>query len=145
MTILCWDVKGANTPERWLDVSKVARASKCSFVALIKTKIHQSNLSFYDKYWDCWCSRSDNTNYHSKCRILIYKSIEVWDGHVISMSKQHIGTIMYNKASGELICTVVYAANHELKENSYGISLEKEANKFNIPWVIFGDFNCLID
>lgn len=44
ISIICWNVRGLNNPDRWVDVDHVISNWNSFLVALLETKVHLENL-----------------------------------------------------------------------------------------------------
>ncbi|XP_020243219.1 uncharacterized protein LOC109821445 [Asparagus officinalis] len=150
---------GKNVDNSWILVqgSRVKRNasplfSSCSdidpsVIALLETKIKESKLSNSAKRiandWK-WLSNVRNS---SKARILILWDHRILDTQVVNISDQQI-TCAIKYLDGRLDCVIssVYGFNQtEGRKELWADLIQIQEIIGNVPWLICGDFNVMID
>ncbi|KAL2900310.1 putative carboxymethylenebutenolidase [Bienertia sinuspersici] len=117
--ILCWNVRGANNPNKQVSIKAFTEAQSLGLDSLLDTKVKPANVgSLYIKLFKGWNFTSNamsNKNVYPKS-----------------------GIVPFN-------CTFIYAFNTALERQSLWKSLKEYPKQYPGPWLIMGDINCVIN
>lgn len=137
MSILCWNVRGANLPTRVHTLKERIRREKHAIVCLLEHKIRRMRRFFHNIWKDA--SFMDNGESADRGRILI-----LWDPAGVTITKldesfqmMHIGVTLAGQS------TVVYAANDRLGRQELWEEIDRNRLPNDTPWIILGDFHTI--
>ncbi|XP_020266944.1 uncharacterized protein LOC109842484 [Asparagus officinalis] len=138
---------GLNKPSKQLMIKQHLQLYHLPFISLLETKIKESNIKDaakrIAKEWD-WLS---NVNNSEKARIFI-----LWDPNILSIQQMSLSsqqiTCKVNSIDGRLSCIIssVYGYNNIQDRKSLWEELTLiHRSVGNLPWIICGDFNAMVD
>lgn len=79
MSIMSWNTRGLNNPQRWVDLTHFKNVHKLSVCGLLETRINIANMPNIKHKWGSEWEQLDNCKYFYKCRILILINSKYWN------------------------------------------------------------------
>ncbi|KAK9672338.1 hypothetical protein RND81_12G094100 [Saponaria officinalis] len=140
-----WNIRGLNGPSKQKHIKYFLHSQRIGLFGLLETKVKPSSLnSVRLNICDNWCV-STNTQYHKGGRVWV-----LWDP-----KKVHVLCLMYDaqyihmevtdlSTSVKYFCTFIYAFNSVQERKALWAALIDIANGVDGPWLIVGDFNCVL-
>ncbi|XP_048496375.1 uncharacterized protein LOC125495639 [Beta vulgaris subsp. vulgaris] len=144
--ILIWNVRGLNSQQKKKDVNLVINSQKVGLIGLLETKVKAHNMGeIYLNMFKGWCFTS-NSSYHRGGRIVLAWNPKNFQVNILMCTSQVIHCLL-TPASGlqRLHCTIVYASNDAKEREVLWQDLENIVNGIQIPWVVVGDYNCVLN
>ncbi|XP_074288423.1 uncharacterized protein LOC141613582 [Silene latifolia] len=130
-------LSGSNSPKQGIGVN--------GLFGLLETKIKPSkvNKAVANVFQD-W-SVSTNTAYHSGGRIWVVWKPHLYDVSFLDYDAQYIHMRIADKSTGKsFFYTVIYAFNGINDMVPLWISLKRMSTQVSGPWLVGGDFNCVL-
>ncbi|KAJ4969222.1 hypothetical protein NE237_015923 [Protea cynaroides] len=142
MNGLCWNIRGYNDPLKRKAIRKRIKASKCSFVVILDSKIKEDNILYtchsIAKGWDC----IHNCSVNGTARIIIG-----WDPNIFSLVKVAASNqlihcqVNIRNSNKAFWLSAIYAANDPINRGGLWNHIETLSTGVNMPWILMGDFN----
>ena len=144
ISILCWNVRGLNCPERTATVHETIATSSCHLVCLQETKLQVID-SFIATYLGGY--RLKNFAYKpadgTKGGILL-----LWDDNVVYISNVQIGSYFLsgdvavkNTERNNFKLTTVYGPTRSIHKDAFFLELSSQKPSPGTKWLVNGDFN----
>ncbi|XP_020266528.1 uncharacterized protein LOC109842018 [Asparagus officinalis] len=147
MNLTFWNVRGLNKSSKQQLVKHHMLQYHASFLSLLETKIKGSLLPVVAKKIANSWSWISNAGVSGKAKIFILWDTKILDAQVIASSDQHI-TCLVKSLDGLLECVIssVYGHNHvEGRKALWTDLMQINHNIGNVPWLLCGDFNAMIN
>ncbi|XP_028551913.1 uncharacterized protein LOC114579943 [Dendrobium catenatum] len=141
-----WNVRGFNRPEKVLSCKRLINSFKLDMLCLLETRIHAPSLlgPFFDSSHSLFPNEVslNNFNLSSSGRIWIK-----WDENKLNFVPTLVTSQLINGlvTVGSLLpfqISIVYASNNATGRKDLWSSLNMVAPSSDLPWAIFGVFNC---
>jgi exonuclease III len=141
MSIFAWNVRGMNSAAKQSDVLHMISVYKPTIIALLENKLStESYENFCLKMNNNWKSVSNN-DCNCKGRIILMWDTNIWTNINTNTDKQFIDSQFKNIGGFNIQITSVYGSNFEVERNDLWCNLKKFNQKYNLPWIVLGDFN----
>ncbi|KAL2942686.1 hypothetical protein RDABS01_031035 [Bienertia sinuspersici] len=144
--MICWNVRGANNPDKMKAIQQYLAEQQVGLACLLETKVKSPNLGLlYNSIFNGWCFTS-NVQKHYNGRIVLAWNPNSFTVGLEQMTDQIIHCVI--KPSGaleEFFYTFIYAHNDAKLRDSLWETLSKLNSKLRGPWLMMGDFNCVIN
>ncbi|KAL2938007.1 LINE-1 retrotransposable element ORF2 protein [Bienertia sinuspersici] len=144
--MICWNVRGANNPDKMKAIQQYLAEQQVGLACLLEIKVKSPNLGLlYNSIFNGWCFTS-NVQKHYNGRIVLAWNPNSFTVGLEQMTDQIIHCVI--KPSGgleEFFCTFIYAHNDAKLRDSLWETLSKLNSKLRGPWLMMGDFNCVIN
>ncbi|XP_074290689.1 uncharacterized protein LOC141617395 [Silene latifolia] len=139
-------LSGSNSPKQGIGTNgnDPPTSDPCLY-GLLETKIkpNKVNKAVTNVFSD-W-SVTTNTTYHPGGRIWVVWKPHLFDIYFLEYDAQYIHMKVYDKhTNGMFFFTVVYAFNGLSERESLWTNLRKIKVPSSMPWLIGGDFNCVL-
>ena len=142
---MCWNVRGITSLSKQKDVKSLLSTRPLGLVSLIETKVKVAKMGrmYQNLFSRCFCT---NYSFHSGGRIIVAWKEESFNVNICFMYAQMIHCQLHSISNKkDFYYTFVYAFNTaDLREELWG-DLERIAMNMRDPWVVLGDFNCVLD
>ncbi|XP_074265666.1 uncharacterized protein LOC141588110 [Silene latifolia] len=140
-----WNVRGMNKGGKQVDVNNFLHNNNVGMFGLLETKIKTDNFhSIANKIFSDW-SISTNNNFRSGGRVWMLWKSHMFDIQFLQYDAQFIHMHVVNKIDQmQFFQTIVYAFNGVGERESLWLNLKSIAQQINGPWIIGGDFNCVL-
>ncbi|KAJ9536637.1 hypothetical protein OSB04_un000186 [Centaurea solstitialis] len=143
----CWNIWGLNAPDKQMEVSSFIRNNGIHLCAILETHVRAESLhSICDRTFGRWKWVSNCAQSEYGTRIIISWDVSCLDVMVLEAHGQFMHCEVRIRGVTEgLFVSFVYGANHGQMRQSLWSGLQKfRAILGAKPWVILGDFNCLL-
>ncbi|XP_056691804.1 uncharacterized protein [Spinacia oleracea] len=138
-------VLGINRGTKQRDVKSFLNSNKCSLVFLLETKVKVHNLgALYLNLFDGWSFTSNNMC-HPGGRIVLAWNPSEFQANPFFCSSQLIHGDIGLKNGNQFACSFIYAHNSQYERCALWNDLCSLAGKINGPWILMGDFNCVLN
>lgn len=145
-SILCWYVRGVNRINKQSDVKHLLNQRLLGIVSLIETKVKASKMgNLYLNLFPGWCFCS-NSSFHPGGRIIVAWNPLSFIVNIELISDQMIHCKVSTVGSQKLFgCSFVYDFNSMMQIRSLWVDLVSVAEKMKMPWIVMGDFSCILN
>ncbi|KMZ71517.1 hypothetical protein ZOSMA_17G00720 [Zostera marina] len=149
MAFLAWNVRGLNKDARIKEVKTLLAAKRIEIFGLNETKIKkQRQDEVREKFGGNWEIHTNVDEVQDPNETETGNSIwlgwenSIWEGEIISKSKQHIHCKLRNLGGLKIYFTTIYGKNRKaVRELLWDKIREIKVNMDSLPWIISGDFN----
>ncbi|KAL2904673.1 Tetratricopeptide repeat protein 23-like [Bienertia sinuspersici] len=144
--MVCWNVRGANQVEKMMAIKHFLAKQQAGLVTLLETKVKAPNLGvLYRIIFDGWCFTS-NSQHHHNGRIIVARNPNSFTVGIQHMIDQLVQCVVNPNGGGpEFYTTFSYAHNDAGAREKLWKDLEQLYSKMTRPWLLMGDFNCVIN
>ena len=145
MKIGCWNVRGLNWPLKQNGVHNLMIKHKLDVLGILESKLSSPKLAsiMKNKFSGFW--EVDNFHLHAGGRILIIWNPAKVSLELIDMSPQVVHCKATCKVSSISFCiSFVYTYNSVVGRRPLWLSLKEFSSQCNRPWLLLGDFNCVL-
>jgi exonuclease III len=96
MNILCWNVRGLNSPFKQHEVAGLMKSKKFDVCGLLETKLSSSKVAFMQKFWLKNWKFVSNAEIANTARIVLLWNPSTISIEVINLSAQGIHVVINN-------------------------------------------------
>ncbi|KAJ9536550.1 hypothetical protein OSB04_un000302 [Centaurea solstitialis] len=146
-SIGCWNIRGLNAPEKQQEVRSFIRNNGIQLCAVLESHVRLESLkNVCENTFGRWSWISNQAHSEYGTRIIVAWDISCLDVMVLEVHSQYMHCeVRIRGLSQVLFITFVYGANRGQIRGSLWSGLRKfRAILGAKPWVLFGDFNCLL-
>ena len=143
MNLLCWNIRGLNSPLKQHEVANLLKKKKVDVCALVEAKISELKIvqmcRFRLKKWKF----ASNATTNSYARIVLF-----WNPDTVSVDVMHTSDQAINVRISSLVtqsvfgACFVYGRNTIIQRRSLWNDLRSWSP--NSPWLVLGDFNAVL-
>ncbi|KAJ9536674.1 hypothetical protein OSB04_un000147 [Centaurea solstitialis] len=145
--IACWNIRGMNAPDKQQEVRAFLRNNGVNMCAILETHVRIDSLrSICDRTFGRWEWVSNQAQSEFGTRILIAWDVAAVDVMVLEAHGQYIHCeVRLRDLPQAFFVSFIYGANRGQERKLLWSGLRKfKAIMGAKPWVIAGDFNCLL-
>jgi hypothetical protein len=145
LRLISWNVRGLNNPQKRESVKHWLRSWKCDAVCLQETKLEVVDLQLVRSLWGSpYVDWDFLPAIGSAGGVLM-----IWDTRVLEKINSMVKTFSVSchwkgVADGlEWVGSGLYGPTNDLLRRELWEELKSVYSRWNIPWVVFGDFNVI--
>ncbi|XP_056694797.1 uncharacterized protein [Spinacia oleracea] len=136
--------RGVNKGTKQRDVKSFLHNNRCGIVCLLETKVKGKNLgALYLNLFKGW-SFTSNTMSHPGGRIILAWNPGEFQVNPMFCSSQLIHCEIVVKNGSSFWCSFIYGHNSQKERVALWKDLGDIAARLNGPWILMGDFNCVL-
>src|ERR1044071_3157786 len=146
MSVLSWNIQGLGQALKKHGLGNIISSNNIKVCGILETKCGRYNHSVLaSKIVPRWSSLS-NFHLDPRGRILVLWDPSFYDLVVIEQSPQHMGCVLTCRATGLRfgVC-FVYGLHSVSSRRPLWLQLEHLVDNNQLPWLIQGDFNCVLN
>lgn len=145
-SILCWNIRGLNSPSKQREVNILCNRERVGLIGLVETKIKVGNIQETARTMFGGWEYITNLQYHYNGRIWLSGRPDIY--HVVELSgnAQAITCqVTQNSKLVPFLLTMVYGMNSRVERKELWKFLEMLTMGCNDPWLVMGDFNSILN
>lgn len=142
--VLCWNVRGLNSPIKQRVVRDFISTHATGLVSLLETKVKVGKMgNLYLRVCPGWCFTC-NSQYHNGGRIIVMWNPHFFNVTIVCCTSQLIHCYIEPKVGKAFYGTFVYAFNDAASRKALWRDLV-QIQSLNEAWVWMGDFNNVLN
>ena len=143
--IVCWNVRGMNSPQKQEDIRLFLHKHSPGMVCFIETKVLEENMAqVVGRVCNNW-QWAHNADIMNKVRVLVCWHPQRYHFQVLFQTDQLIhGKAMQLSTNKQFYITFAYGRNLEAQRIPVWDDLASISINLDNPWCVLGDFNSVL-
>ena len=143
---LTWNVRGLNKARKQIEVTRFISSHNISLFSLLETKVKRQGLgALYQHFCPLWCFTHNLAWHNEGGRIIV-----AWKSDELKVDIKHCSSQLIHVEVTPIVgqifhCSFVYGASDKKGREDLFAQLESVKMHIDGPWLIMGDFNCIVD